>query len=462
MAEASTAKAHVQNRERREGPSRRHACGFSAARLMTKKEHLEQQLYSPSVEDRLDALRALRVMLDEGEIEEYTCTGDTNNHVHTTYSFSAYTPSAAIWEAYKRGLETVGIVDHDSISGAREFIDAGDILGITTTIGAEIRVSFKNTPLAGRRLNNPDEISNAYVACHGVPHTQIDNLDKLLSRIRDLRNKRNRKQVERLNELLDGSGVSLDFDADVVPISSAAEGGSITERHILYALAKKIEEKTGRGQPLIDFLETTLGVPVAGKARDQLLDTAYKHYEFDVLNVLKSELVPKFFIAEGEDSLPVEEVVPQLRKMGIIPTYCYLGDVGESPTGDKKAQKFEDDYLEDIFPVMRDLGFEAIAYMPSRNTPAQLERVMKDCEEHGFMQISGEDINQPRQSFICERLREPQYAHLADSTWALVGHEHAATHDLDDGIYSSKSREAYPDMAHRIQAFKEIGMEFRR
>lgn len=429
---------------------------------MPSRQELEKQLNAPEREDRLDALRQLRTMLDCGEIEEPRRGSDTNNHVHTTYSFSAYSPSAAVWQAYQSGLGTVGIVDHDSVSGAREFIEAGDILGITTTVGAEIRLSFENTPLAGRTLNNPDEPTVAYVACHGVPHTQIDNLDALLQEIRIARNERNRRQVDRLNELLDGTGVVLDFDEDVIPISMYHDGGSITERHILYALARKIEEKTGRGQPLIDFLENKLDVPVRGKARNMLLDEGYEHYEFDVLNVLKSELVPKFFIAAGEDSMPVEKVVPKLRKMGIIPTYCYLGDVGESPTGDKKAQKFEDDYLEEIFPVMRDLGFEAIAYMPSRNTDEQLARVIRDCEENGFMEISGEDINQPRQSFVCEKLREPQYAHLADGTWALVGHEHAATHSLEDGIYSEKTKKEYPDIKERIQTFRDIGLRFRR
>lgn len=428
---------------------------------MTQQE-LEKQLNAPAREDRLDALRQLRVMLDRGEIARPQRAEDTNNHVHTTYSFSAYSPTAAIWKAYQSGLATVGIVDHDSISGAREFIEAGDILGITTTIGAEIRLSFAGTELEGRTLNNPDEPTVAYVACHGVPHTQIEKFDALLGRIRGLRNARNREQVARLNQLLAGTGVEIDFDADVLPISKAAEGGSVTERHILYALAQKIEAAVGRGQPLIAFLEGKLGTPVAGKAREMLLDTDYEHYAFDVLNVLKSGLVPKFFVAGGADSLPASEVVPQLREMGIIPTYCYLGDVGESPTGDKKAQKFEDDYLEEIFPVLRELGFEAIAYMPSRNTQEQLERVMRDCSEFGFMEISGEDINQPRQSFVCEKLRDPRYAHLADSTWALVGHEHAATHDLADGIYSSRSKDEHPEICGRIDHFRKEGERFRR
>lgn len=428
-----------------------------------KREMLEAQLNAPNREDRLDALRQLRVLIDRGEIPPPVRGEDTNNHVHTTYSFSPYSPTAAVWKAYMSGLSTVGIVDHDSVGGAREFMQAGDILGMTTTIGAEIRVSFANTPLAGRTLNNPDEPTVAYVACHGIPHTQVESLDRFLARVRALRNDRSRRQVDRLNEILAGTGLALDFDKDVVEDQSlAAEGGSVTERHILYALAKKIEEKTGRGEPLIGFLEEKLSLPVSATARERLLDTDYEHYAFDVLNVLKSQLVPQFFLPGGEDSMLVEEVVPRLRAAGIVPAYCYLGDVAESPTGDKKAQKFEDDYLEELFPVLRDLGFEAVAYMPSRNTDEQLQRVMDLCEEYGFMQISGEDINQPRQSFVCERLREAPYAHLTDGTWALIGHEHAATRDLNDGIYAESVKSKTPQIADRVQQYKNIGLQFRR
>ena len=59
--------------------------------------------------------------------------------------------------------------------------------------------------------------------------------------------------------------------------------------------------------------------------------------------------------------------------VGAISAYAYLGDVGDSVTGDKRAQKFEDDYLDELVPYLKELGFRAITYMPSRNTKAQLD-----------------------------------------------------------------------------------------
>ncbi len=415
------------------------------------------KLNARTKEDRLAALREIAAMARRGEVSFPPPSTDTNNHVHTTFSFSSYSPTAAIYQAKKCGLCTVGIVDHDSIAGADEFLEAGRILGITTTVGAEVRVSFTGTPLEGKTFNNPDEPNVAYIALHGVPHNNIAKLDDFLAKVRDLRNERNKKQIAKLNEVIAPYGISISFEDDVVPLSMAKEGGSITERHILFALTQKLIEKYGRGQKLLDFIVDEIGIAVAPKVKDMLLDTSFHAYGYDVLNVLKSEFVPKFFISGGNDSLPVKEVVDFARSLSIIPTYCYLGDVAESPTGDKKAQKFEDEYLDEVLTLVKNLGFEAIAYMPSRNTMDQLRHIIAKCGEYGFMEISGEDINQPRQNFICEKLREPEFSHLEDSTWALVGHEYIAEKDPDEGIYSEPAKRGYPDMASRVKHFSEIG-----
>ena len=72
-----------------------------------------------------------------------------------------------------------------------------------------------------------------------------------------------------------------------------------------------------------------------------------------------------------------------------------------SPTGDKKAEKFEDDFLDELFEYMESIGLRAVTYMPPRNTPEQLERIHALAATHGMLEISGVDINQPRQRFTC-------------------------------------------------------------
>ena len=151
----------------------------------------------------------------------------------------------------------------------------------------------------------------------------------------------------------------------------------------------------------------------------------------------------------------ISDFVALANRVGGIAAYAYLGDVGESPTGDKAAQKFEDDYLDLLFETLHTLGFNAVTYMPSRNTKEQLDRVMKLCAEHGFFQISGEDINSPRQSFVCPAM-EP-YTHLYSATWALIGHELAASEDISKGMFSEKVVKEMPALSDRIEYFAKIG-----
>ena len=142
---------------------------------------------------------------------------------------------------------------------------------------------------------------------------------------------------------------------------------------------------------------------------------------------------------------------------GAIPCYSYLGDVTDSPTGDKKAEAFEDSFLDELFPEVVRLGFRAIAYMPPRNTAAQLARVQRLCAAHGLMEISGVDINSPRQSFNCPELLRPEFSHLLGATWALIAHEKLADVDPRYGLFHPDNPLASRPLAERLAAYARIG-----
>ena len=405
---------------------------------------------------RLSALRRLRDMILDGSREVPRKDVVTNNHIHTKYSFSPYSPAKAAWMGYQSGLATVGIIDHDTVAGVGEFIEAGEILSIPATIGFEIRTDWTGTPIGHRRINNPDQSGCAYITAHGIPHQKIGVADAFLQGVRIARDRRNRVMTGNINAITASHGIALDYECDILPLSCADEGGTVTERHLLFALSLKIIDILGKGRGLIDFLEQGLGIPLNEKQRRYLSDTGCELYPYDLLNVLKGAFVKQIYAdASAFETPPVREAVAFIKSIGAIPAYCYLGDVGASPTGDKAAQAFEDEYLDDLFPLIADLGFGAVAFMPSRNTPEQLARVMALCREYGLMQISGEDINQPRQSFVCEELKSPEYRHLIDTTWALIGHERAATARIGDGMFYNKT--AGNELDGIIKKYMNIG-----
>lgn len=419
-------------------------------------ENLINNLNNSDVNVRLNSLKELYSLVEQGKINTPVATNDVNNHIHTNYSFSPYSPTKALWLAYTSGLTTAGIMDHDSISGAEEFIKAGEIINMATTIGVECRASMANTKLSGKRINNPDQKSVAYMAIHGISHIKIDRVKSFFEPYIKARNVRNIKMVEKINEIINPFGLNLSFEQDVIPLSNLNEGGSITERHILFALSKKIVEKFGKGEKLVVFVKNELKIMLSSKIEQMLLDKTNEYYEYDLLGALKSDMVAQFYINATDECPDVCDVIALAKEVSGIAAYAYLGDVTDSVTGDKKTQKFEDDYLELLFEVISSLSFNAVTYMPSRNSIDQLKRLKGLCEKYGFFQISGEDINSPRQKFVCDALKNPEFSNLIDSTWGLIGHEMSVTEDLEAGLFSPKIIERYPNLNDRINVFKAI------
>ncbi|MGE4463704.1 PHP domain-containing protein [Sphaerochaeta sp.] len=417
----------------------------------------EEQLSDLSKQTRLDAALNLGQSIREGSLTR-TVLEEVNNHVHTTYSFSPYEPSAAAYAAWKAGLGIVGSIDHDSIGAAEEMLLSCQHLGLASTVGFELRVSFLDTPLSGRKINNPDSEGIAYICIHGVPRQRIGEVEAFLKPLQEVRNKRNKAQVEALQALVGRYGFDLDFERDVLPLSRHEEGGSVTERHILYAMANQCIAMMGKGQKLVDFLEKELGLSVPAKLATLLLDEQNPHYAYDLLGLFKSSFLPRFFIQPGrEECLDVREVVAFSNRIGSIAAYAYLGDIAQSVTGDKKAEKFEDEFLEQLLDLLVDIGFPAITYMPPRNTEAQMKRLQTLAKARGLMEISGVDINSSRQSMNCPELLLPSAHHLVDSAWALVAHEKLSSVNPALGLFCQDNPHAKASLEKRIAYYASLG-----
>jgi hypothetical protein len=422
-------------------------------------QNIISKLNAPTKEERLYNAIEVRALIDNGSIKLPALTDEVNNHVHTIYSFSPYSPTAAAWGAMQAGLQAVGIMDHDSVSGIDEMLQAGAILGIATTAGCEIRVSMRGTMMETKSTNYPGVTGFSYIALHGIPANAINACKEFLQPMQNARNERNEKMVDKLNSLIIPFGLkAIDFKEDVYNQSMACEQGSITERHILAALSRRIIHHFGKGADLISFVVNELKQKISPKIESQLLDVDNPHYLYDLLGILKAEFAESFFITPNEDEcIPVKKAITFADSIGAISAYAYLGDVTESPTGDKKAEKFEDEYLDDLILTLKELGFRAVTYMPPRNTISQLHRIRNLCEKYDLMQISGVDINSSRQTFNCKEILDPQFSNLIIATWALIGHEKFSTINPGNGLFGENAIAKFPQIKDRLSAYFKIG-----
>lgn len=417
-------------------------------------------------EERLDALKTWQNLNKSDRFK--IGKGEINNHIHTIFSFSPYTPAMAALRAKEAGLEAAGSVDHDSIAAADEMIQACALLGIGGCCGFEVRVSFKKGAdgnpgrFADRKINNPDSEGFVYMTVQGIPKNAVCAAAEFLKPVREQRLKRTKAMTVSANILLKEAGISeIDFEKDICGCSKYDEGGGVTDRHLLAAAAKKITGKFGRGLQLTQCLKSKIGITVPVKIRPLLLQDDNPHYLYDLLGVLKTEFLPEIFIQPDENEcIPAEKVTSFAASINAIPAYAYLGDIAESLTGDKRAEKFEDDYIDDLFDELSRLDYKAVTYMPPRNTPAQLEKVQQLCRKYKFMEISGVDINTSRQSFNCPEVLKDQYRHLVDTTWALIAHERLSGIDSRFGLFSQDNPFASFELEKRLNIYSGLGKKF--
>ena len=385
--------------------------------------------------------------------------GEINNHIHTIYSFSPYTPAMAALKAYESRLEAAGSVDHESIAASNEMIEACAVLGIGGCCGFEVRVSFKSGAFKNKKINNPDSEGFVYMTVQGIPKNAVSAADEFLKPIREERLKRTKAMTVSANVLLkEASLEEIDFDADIRKMSKYDEGGGITDRHLLAACARKILKNYGTGSRMPEMLKKKLNIIVPRKIERLLNDADNPHSLYDLLGVLKTEFLPKIFIQPNfNECIPAEKVTSFAESINAVPAYAYLGDVGESVTGDKKTEKFEDDYIDELFDELSRLGYKAVTYMPPRNSRVQLDKVKQLCRKHNFMEISGVDINTSRQSFNCPEVLKDEYRHLIDTTWALIAHERLAGIDSRFGLFNELNPLASLEQEKKLNIYASLG-----
>ncbi len=195
---------------------------------MTDTASLERQLSSFDFSQRRQALLAL-IDSNPGPFKN---TENVNLHLHSFLSFNAegWSPTRIAWEAKKHGLYAAGIIDFDVIDGQDEFYEAGELLGLRTTVNLETRTYLKE--YADKELDSPGEPGVSYVMGVGfAKHFPADSPQaKTLAEFRRTARERNISLIGRINARL--PDIAIDYERDVLPLTPS---GNATERHITAA-----------------------------------------------------------------------------------------------------------------------------------------------------------------------------------------------------------------------------------
>ncbi len=203
--------------------------------IADRRTLLETQLNSFDAAERAAALDDLLALAASGEIALPPEQAVANMHCHTFFSFNAYghSPSSLVWLAKTRGWRLIGSVDFDVLDAVDEFLGACERANVRGSAGIETRVFVPE--FSTREMNSPGEPGVLYHMGIGFTTGRVnDKAAVVLTDLRARAARRNKDIIARVNAYLDP--VTVDFDADIVPLTP---GANPTERHIVLAYTER-------------------------------------------------------------------------------------------------------------------------------------------------------------------------------------------------------------------------------
>ncbi len=242
-------------------------------------------------------------------------------HTHTTASDGSMTPTELIRHAFDKGLAAVAVTDHDTVSGVAQALEEGDRLGIEVIAGVEISVDFSTEMhLLGYFLDG-----------HCEP------ILKTLEELRERREERNPRIVNKLNE--------LGFDITMEEVNGNAGGGNTGRPHIARVMIEK-----GYVKSMDEAFEKYLG---AGR--------------------------PAYF---KKDKLLPREGIAEITRSGGIPVLAHPFFIG-LPYGQ----------LDQLVGVLAGYGLKGIEAYYSWHTEEQTSSLLRIARKHGLLVTGGSDFH---------------------------------------------------------------------
>ena len=136
-------------------------------------------------------------------------------HTHTVYSDGTFTPRELLRLAGERGLDVIGLTDHDTMNGLADASAAAPEFGVELVPGIELSTVYEG--------------SGVHILCYYADpndHALREELDRL----RGERARRGERMVEKLQAL----GYPVSFDR----VREIAQGGNVVRPHIAQALVE--------------------------------------------------------------------------------------------------------------------------------------------------------------------------------------------------------------------------------
>jgi hypothetical protein len=333
----------------------------------------------------LDGFPSYEKLLKEMQGLSYPDYREANGHIHTPYSFSAFSDMDTIFSmAGNEKIAILGINDFYVTDGYDAFYKGCLENNIFPLFNIEFIGLLKEEQQKGIRINDPNNPGRIYFSGKGLDypfHTGFMLRKQLKSVIKESQ-LQIKAMISKLNQLIKSENPSLSLSYET--IKKKYSHGLVRERHIAKALRILAFESFSTPEDQLHFLEKLYG---GRKSKTGLSVTSSLENEIRS-NLLKSGGAA--FVEEDENSfLELKKIIRIIIKAGGIPCYPVLLD---DPSG--KCTEFESD-PEKLHASLTQLGIECIELIPGRNDFTILKDFVEFFHNKGFIVTFGTEHNTP-------------------------------------------------------------------
>ncbi|MBA7516722.1 hypothetical protein ES705_08770 [subsurface metagenome] len=319
-----------------------------------------------------------------------------NGHLHSPYSFSAFTDMEQMFEmATNENIKVLGINDFYTTDGYAEFFKLALKYKIFPIFNIEFMGMLADEQANGIRINDPNNPGRTYFSGKGLRYpAQMDEKNKkILNSIVNESHSQVEEMISKLNDFLQLIGSDIRIGIDEIREKWAKE--LVRERHIAKALRMKIFEEFSTDDKRAIFLGKLLG----DKVPKSLIDNVPALESEIRARLLKKGGVA--YVKENEKAFPeIENVIEIIVNAGGIPCYPVLLD---DKNGD--YTEYESDPVK-LLEKLKEKNVSSIELIPGRNDFNKLKEFVLFFDKNGFVITLGTEHNTPAMEPVTVSCRE--------------------------------------------------------
>ena len=310
---------------------------------------------------------------------------EANGHIHTPYSFSAFSGMEEIFRmAHEENIAVLGINDFYVTDGYERFHAGCLVNRIFPLFNIEFIGLLKDEQKKGIRINDPNNPGRIYFSGKGLdfPFKPGWLQKRMLRKVVRESQQQIRAMIDKLNLLIKESHPPLSLSYETIRKKYARD--LVRERHLARAVRELASENFRQDGSRIAFLETLYG------GKKSVCDSE-NHAALE--NEIRSRLLKSggaAYVEEDEKSfLELKKIIRIITSGGGIPCYPVLLDDASG-----KFTEFEND-PEKLYSSLKKIGVDCIELIPGRNDMTILKDFAGFFNSKGFIITFGTEHNTP-------------------------------------------------------------------